>query len=754
MKNLNKKEWLLFSLILEGLIILLFIMSKNYIYKESTINILPKDLYLRQGYIDEDVYKIGETYKSLIKEFEGVCTWGPFISLNRGIYDVTITYYSDTNDNSFQLFSKSANFLSDEINFEKNKNSLETRIWSNETIKDLEFLTYYENGKLEIQSITLVNKNLQFYKDLFILIFFSLLLDIYILNIDYFKNKNKIIFVIIGITVFCSLPILFNDIPEGHDFIFHINRIEGIYENLLNNNIPSRIQPNWNYGNGYAVSVFYGELFLYLPALSMIVGFSLIESYQIFIVLLNLFTAYISYKAFKKIFKDTNVSLVLCFLYTSSLYRLADIYVRSAIGESLALTFFPLIIAGIYLLLKNDLEPKYKINNSAIIYLVIGLSGIIQSHILSIEMVALFVLIIGIIYIKKFINLRILISSIVTLILTILINLWFIVPFLEFMNEQIEINQSVSNSEASIQSAGLFLGQLLMPFQNILGISNIVSAGVYKEFVLSTGIALIIGFILFIYFCIKNKKKVLKEEKIIGILGIFSLFLTTIYFPYDKLCQTFLKKMVLSIQFPWRFLGISAIILVLSIGYLITKYYKKDSLKLILILLTFINAGLLMQEVRFNNPNIFKNYNGDNLNIGVIGGEYLPIGTKIDESSTNLLFKDLEIIHYSKDGTKIQLEYSNNTEKDNYICLPLLNYKYFKVIALDSQNYQIINSENNQVRINLPNSISGKFIVTFEEPIIWRIAEILSIIMVIFFCIFSIIIIKNNKLQQGEEMNE
>ena len=46
------------------------------------------------------------------------------------------------------------------------------------------------------------------------------------------------------------------------------------------------------------------------------------------------------------IFKKKQIAWLSALLYTFSLYRLTDIYVRGALGEILALVFFPLIISG------------------------------------------------------------------------------------------------------------------------------------------------------------------------------------------------------------------------------------------------------------------------------------------------------------------------------------------------------------------------------------------------------------------------
>lgn len=425
------------------------------------------------------------------------------------------------------------------------------------------------------------------------------------------------------------------------------------------------------------------------------------------------------------------------------------------------MTFIPLIIQGIYILLREEnlYNKKQKfLYNKANIIIIIGLTGIIQTHILSIEMVGIFVILTGICYIYKFKNLKRIFSLIKIIFITLIINLWFIIPFIDYMGEDIIITELNMNSNALIQRHGLFINQLFSPFTNILGISKPISDGIIGDFGLSLGAALSFGFITFCYFFIIEKNKT-KEELGIFLLGILAILLTTVYFPFDILSDTFLRKIIVNLQFPWRFLTIGVILAVIATGYVITKYLNNKSLVMVLVVLGILNASFAIKEISFETrdylfDNYLKVYDGRIMNIGTIGGEYLPIGTNIENLEDILKYQNLDIVYYEKKGTYTCISYKNNSSNNNSITLPLLNYKGFIVNSLDGQDYILINSENNQIEIILPNSESGKFEVLFKEPISWRICELISLIGVILFILYIIIIVRIHYMNRGEIENE
>ena len=130
-----------------------------------------------------------------------------------------------------------------------------------------------------------------------------------------------------------SLPAFFLYVLPGHDIWFHLMRIEGIKDGFLSGQFPVRIQPGWLNEHGYATSIMYSELLLYLPALLRWIGLPIGLVYNLYIIGVNIATVLIAYYCFNKVVGDSLCGLMMAVFYSANVYRLSNIYSRSAVGE-------------------------------------------------------------------------------------------------------------------------------------------------------------------------------------------------------------------------------------------------------------------------------------------------------------------------------------------------------------------------------------------------------------------------------------
>ena len=202
------------------------------------------------------------------------------------------------------------------------------------------------------------------------------------------NNKSMVIKVLIFLVlaILISIPYINSKTIFAHDISYHLNRIVSIKEELELGNFPVVMHSNLNDGFGYANPLFYPELFLYLPAVICMLGANVFVSYKIFIFFVNLVTILITYYSANIVFKNKKITWITVLLYTVAFYRVSDIYIRGAIGEVLALTFFPLIISGLYEIIYGE-NKKWWI-------ICFGLFGVINSHMLTFAMCILFIIII------------------------------------------------------------------------------------------------------------------------------------------------------------------------------------------------------------------------------------------------------------------------------------------------------------------------------------------------------------------------
>ena len=141
-------------------------------------------------------------------------------------------------------------------------------------------------------------------------------------------------------------------------------------------------------GYGYAPSLFYGELFLYFPAVLRLLGMSVQGAYRTYVMAVQAATAGISFFSFRQMFRHNKTALLGSILYMLAPYHLYNLYWRSAVGEYTALAFLPLIPAALSLLYGHNL-PSAREKRVAGAQLVIAFGALLQTHMISLELATL-----------------------------------------------------------------------------------------------------------------------------------------------------------------------------------------------------------------------------------------------------------------------------------------------------------------------------------------------------------------------------
>ncbi len=185
-----------------------------------------------------------------------------------------------------------------------------------------------------------------------IILYLAVLLVIF-LRSDAERERKGTLLGILTVTVIASaglIPWIFKGyIAGGHDVEAHMGRIAAIASGLKSHVFPVRMYRYFENDFGYPMGIFYGDIFLYPSAILHLMGMPLWICYMIYVVIMNILTAVISYICFKTISGRRDAGLLASAVYTLSLWRLNDVYIRAAAGEYGAFTFLPLIALGLYL---------------------------------------------------------------------------------------------------------------------------------------------------------------------------------------------------------------------------------------------------------------------------------------------------------------------------------------------------------------------------------------------------------------------
>ncbi len=576
------------------------------------------------------------------------------------------------------------------------------------------------------------------------------------------ENRIVRIVILVIITVLACLPLFIHGI-EGHfgqDLGFHLNRIEGIVTELKAGHFPIKMESFWMDGYGYPVPIYYGDILLYIPAILRLMGIGVVTSYKCYVILITFATVLIAYLCFKKIFVRYDIALALSLIFSSASYRLENVYIRAAVGEYTAMAFYPIILLAMYLIYTSNKKIDWKeiIKNATL--LALGVTGLVNAHILSLEIVGIVLIIFCLIKFKKTFTGKTILTFLLSGVEIVIVNLFFIIPFVDyFVNVDANINNVVGNAR-TIQDSGMYLWEYVsffkIPFSNVEGVGD-------ARLLVTPGIVCILSLISAIILWVR--KKATKSMKAIILSSIALMFLSSRYFPWDFLAKNLkVGDFLAQVQFPWRYIGIVLILLTWLAGQVIEKLDKKmlvGTAYTVIILATFAtNNWFTVSYKTYAEFKYFKEAEDlDTFDMGFI--EYLRADT-VREDFTNTIdvtYKDGEtgdVVTQRYDvnkGTPNHRTYRNGYEtkyeiiapKDSNVTFPIVNYKGYKAFDKDNDSLDIEDGDNDLLSIDFDDGYEGEIYITFEQPTIWIVAEIISLIGIVLLISILIIITKRGR---------
>ena len=390
-------------LIIEFLLFAVYIafVGINHREGQSRLNV-PLDAWSSRYTVFEDG-KWQINYKNTDLNTPIIFLKGPIIEAPKGDYTVTVCYEADSNQSCKPyVYRINQEYLKcDTVILDKNANTVSFDFQITEDIDNLELIFEYNGqGNFTVSGISIDRNNNNIKRSFVYMLFFFIFIDVIVYYHFLSTERKRYLLVILGITFIASIPVFYTGL-DGHDLIFHLMRIEGIARELSYGNFPVRISSAWMAEYGYPVSIYYGDVLLYIPAAFRMLGFTIDQAYKIFVLVMNFTGVVIAEQCFKRIFRRESTALLLTLVYVTASYRLVDVYIRTAVGEYCSLMFLPVIALAVYNIYcgqKNNTVNK-NIRNALI--LALGMTGIITAHVLSAEMVAFAMLLVCLTCFKK-----------------------------------------------------------------------------------------------------------------------------------------------------------------------------------------------------------------------------------------------------------------------------------------------------------------------------------------------------------------
>ncbi|HJA92878.1 MAG TPA: hypothetical protein H9717_07140 [Candidatus Eisenbergiella merdipullorum] len=541
--------------------------------------------------------------------------------------------------------------------------------------------------------------------------------------------------------LFGSIPLFIDYLPDGaHDISFHLMRIEGIREGLQSGMFPVRIQPGWLNGHGYAVSIFYGDLFLYIPAILRMFGISIQTCYQFYVLLVNAATVLVSYFFFSRM-SDRQTGMFCAALYSLNIYRLTCLYSRAAVGEYTAMIFLPMLLYGFWSVYTRE-EDSEEYKNSWII-IALGFTGLILTHMITCEMAALFIVILCAVLWKRTFRKKTFLTLVKAAVALCLLNLWFLVPFLDYMKNGVYVlNASDSYAAFRIDERAAFPAQLFMNTYDVRGMSTGHDAGIISEMPQTPGIALLLVLVSWFLLCTGEKnegKEEKRRERLCVCLCALSLILTTYLVPFSELVEIIplLKLPIRSIQYPWRFLSAAAVFLTwlacLMFGRKGGSENWRKLMKMGIFGIACWQALTFMSSVLRDNGALRIYQMGNMTTLEVSGGEYLPPGYNLNDYVDALTYdaEKVTVSEWGREKNQIHAEISNLTTETQQVEVPYVYYKGYVAEDENGNSLPILTGASGRISVSVPAGYTGSFKVEFREPWYWRVSEVISMLMLL-----------------------
>lgn len=743
--SINKKRWLwLVGAELFVLIVLALVLALPGVNESFTV----ADFVYQQGEnVDGSAAVGGEGAQG------GWFISTPQIKLGYGVYRVEVEYES-TSQESFLYFVSVSEQATQIKNigqytagtefFKTDRNRLSTQVFVSRGDTYYAGCIYGGDGELAVKSISIKKEPGGVLKGCLIYILAAAVVDLLILFADRRKrglvsDESIRVFFALGLTViFASFPLGTGFLVNGHDMGFHLARIDSIRNGILSGEFPIKLYSDWLCGNGYASGVFYGDAFLYIPAFFRIAGFNLMQSYKLFLFLCNLATCVISYYCFKGMSGSKKTAVIGAALYTTSIYRLIDIYVRASVGEYTAMIFLPVIAYGMYRVYTDDVDSEGFKKNWIIP--VIGFSGIINSHILTCEMTGLFTVLLCLVMFRKTFTKKRFILLVKIVVYTLIVNIGFILPFVQYFVRGGIVATDTDRFFAGIQQYGAFLAQIFEPVTTYAGQSSYIDWAISESMPVNIGAGLAFAGVVLLYVLVMGYVKKRGERTASWLTLAFAalaVWMSTSSFPWNMLKKSngVMSSLVSSIQYPWRFLSIASIMLV--VGFVLALKAVEDKKRLYMCAGTVVLAvniwqGAVLMSNILNNAEPYRIYQGSEIDTtqAVTGAEYLPAGTLVQVYSAQYVLPDDGIsceVKY-RDNNYVECHIANGTAAYGRIIFSMVYYDgYTAVDAATGEKLEVYEDEG-RVAVKVKSGYEGDVTVKFSGFVSWKITGVVSII--------------------------
>lgn len=648
----------------------------------------------------------------------GVMNAGPGLDLPAGEYRLKWIIAAD-GDNVIRITSENgAKITPVRLQLSAEKPALEAYFTIEEAAQGVGFEVSFEDGtRIDVQDMRLYSPMYRDHAFTFALALLSVwaLYTLHLCGVLTPVRRGKLIFIGMAVLI-ASAPALKDTICIGHDTTFHLVRLCNLADGLSHGHFPVRAGGFSYNGYGAITSVFYPDIFLYPSALLMNAGASVQYAVNLFFIAVNAASAASMYAAAKRIFREDWAAVCASILYTLSIYRVSDVFTRYAFGEMTAMVFLPLFLLGLYEVVLGDKRRWALLGvSAACIYL---------SHMLSTLICALTAAGVCVLFIVKMMRERRLAAIIKAACLAGALCAFQLVPFIQYSLQGIGAAELAKDpTHFAIAPAQLFLlgeGEMSMdPRDPSLA-----------TFALEIGLPLLMGAGLVLYMAATAEKQ--EERNSFAVLlvaaGSFFALMATTMFPWGYV-RVLTRGLSDYLQFPWRFLMMTAVCFALAGGWGLAKFARGHGEQMAAAALC-VAALCALPTITDETRNADYIAYGETVSPHLLYTEYTIPGTKTSptKKQTLLLDGDVTVTDYRKRSTEAVMQVE--APQGGTVALPMFGYDGYRA-ELNGEEIAWTLGENNRLKVEIPAGTQGELHVWFAGKLLWRAAEMVSLLAVL-----------------------
>ncbi len=635
-------------------------------------------------------------------------------NLRRGSFDLKIDYKAER---AVTAFIQADNDKSFDVPLDPDTDSVTVPFSLAHPTDRFKISVPLETGEeVRIDSISLESGRLPIYTDnlLYCLLFLAAAAFIILFH----KKADGTAFLLLLLIVIVNLPYYRRGLGLTADIRAHMQRIEGIMRGLLDHQYPVIISPNFMNEFG-ELSFLYPDVFLYPFGILRIASVSMLTAYRLCMFCVNAATVIIAWLSFRLISKDRIKVMAATCIITFEPYRLYNMLARgSGAGNAIASAFLPLVVAGIYLILKGD--RRFWI-------LSLGMTGVIWSHVMTLIILAGSLAVLGLMFVTELAKDKKILLLIKAAGLTLIMSGGFLTIFLKcyftdwdpaalewsvFTDSRFGMPEAITNPWSLFQIAGL---------------------------------------LVCIYLLFTEKRRDTAEYRLAAAMTVtgFLLYISTLaVFPWESLNKRFyyLDRYTKMLQVPQRVYAISSVFFISGI---ILLYDRRGEIKtgisrytgkIIVIALTGVIAfGTVQAFSDYYSTDILMpdEVYGDHNSLAI--KDYIPSGANEDTWRNDAGYvsdeEAVDSISYNKNGTHIDYTYVAHKE-GVYANMPLLYYEWYRAKDENGDPAEIGKSEDGRVVVYLKgDGVQHEAHIYFDMGLIFSILYIGSLLFTVAFVI-------------------